>query len=671
MNLRRQLLIVSLLTLVLPWAGCQFIHETETALREGQRNMLDRTAQAIADSLSQFPAEFLDSGTDGTYRDQQIYAHPLGAAPLLDGYLDDWGLATQSMRSMRGAEGAIVYAAGNFGQSIYVVVEVRDSNVIYATPNLEAAADQVELTSVHAGGQREHIFFVPEASGALIGRRETGEGTQADSRLQGHWLETAFGYRLELRMPRRLVGSYLGLTVVNAGSGAAPTVRSSSFDGGQPGRFVTISPVLSTVASQYAQDDLRLIVTDRAGWRLASVGRISGSSGSSGSDTEGAGWMRLAYNAVLEPGSEAQLAELNPLGRERESYVVRALNGQSDGDWFRSAETGRTVVAVAKPVWSGSVQTGAVILQQGTDAILSLTNVALGRLLTLTLIATLVGAASLLGYASWLSLRIRRLASAAERAVDNEIPVADLPSAAARDEIGDLSRSFSDVLRQLQSYNEYLRTLASKLSHELRTPLTIVNSSLENLEHEALSDAGTRYTERARGGAQRLKKILDAMSEANRVEALMQNVDQESFDLRRAVESTVSAYADAWKDRRFAFAGDTSAPFAGSPELIVQLLDKLVDNAVGFSQPNDEIAINLRAEEREYVLSVFNPGPPLPDTMRSQLFDSMVSLRAGEGDKHLGLGLYVARIIAEGHGGKISAQNENNGVSFTVRLPRA
>ena len=90
MNLRRQLLLVSLLTLVLPWAGCQFIRETETALRGGQQQMLSGTARAIADSLSQFPQEF------GLQRDanrlglNQLYGHPLPRPPVIDGYFDDW-----------------------------------------------------------------------------------------------------------------------------------------------------------------------------------------------------------------------------------------------------------------------------------------------------------------------------------------------------------------------------------------------------------------------------------------------------------------------------------------------------------------------------------------------------------------------------------------------------
>jgi nitrogen-specific signal transduction histidine kinase len=69
------------------------------------------------------------------------------------------------------------------------------------------------------------------------------------------------------------------------------------------------------------------------------------------------------------------------------------------------------------------------------------------------------------------------------------------------------------------------------------------------------------------------------------------------------------------------------------------------------------------------VLSVTNPGPPLPERMRSQLFDSMVSLRANETGKHLGLGLFVARLVAVGHGGSIRAFDANGGVTFEVHLP--
>jgi signal transduction histidine kinase len=79
--------------------------------------------------------------------------------------------------------------------------------------------------------------------------------------------------------------------------------------------------------------------------------------------------------------------------------------------------------------------------------------------------------------------------------------------------------------------------------------------------------------------------------------------------------------------------------------------------------------MGVRAQGGALLLSVANPGLPLPERMRYQMFDSMVSMRPAEDDKHLGLGLYVARLIAEGHSGKISADNTEDGVTVTVTLP--
>jgi dedicated sortase system histidine kinase len=666
MNLRRQLLLVSLLTLVLPWAGCEFIRETETALREGQQDMLGGTAQAIADSLSQFPTDFFRAGSDGTYRGSEIYGHPLSVEPLIDGYTDDWTLTAASTRSLRGADGETGYRVGVYRQYLFLAIEVRDSSKIRAA-GPAADGDRVELVTQRGDGARERYVLASEAPGKFMGRRRVGKELTDESRIQAYWLDTPHGYRIEARLPLEMAGDHFGFTVVNERGDGVP-VRSATYTGDAPGRFITLSPVLVSVIRAYARDDLRLIVTDRAGWRLAEAGQLARDVTATGG--AGAGWLRLTYNALLEPGQEGSLEELDPQGRERQAYVVSALNGDTASAWFRSAETGRAVVAVARPVWSGNVQTGAVILQQGTAAILSLTNAALGRLVSFTLIATLAVALALIGYASWLSLRIRRLSKAAESALEEDPSNLLLPSSGSGDEIGDLSRSFSSVLQQLGNYNDYLRTLASKLSHELRTPLAIVNSSLENLEHEPLGEDAARYTARARDGTARLKKILDAMSEAQRVEELMQSIEPERFDLVQALTSATEAYADAWPERRFSFhAESASAAVLASPELLMQLVDKLVDNAVDFSRDADEISVSLETRDRLHRISVANPGKPLPEKMRHRLFDSMVSMRAESAGDHLGLGLYIARLIAEGHGGTISAENIADGVVFHVHLP--
>ena len=673
MNLRRQLLLVSLLTLILPWAGCEFIRETESALREGQQQMLGGTAKAIADSMSQFPYELLANAADGDTG--KLYAHPLQSAPLLDGYADDWTIPNGAMVNLRGKDGMIRYVAGAYRQHWYLYVEVRDSSPVFASGRDARDSrfhDYVSLVSVDDNDERAVYRFSAEAPGTIIATRRIGDQLFDETRATAHWQDTVEGYRLEARIPRNLAGSRLGLTVNNTDDPLKSGVTSASFSGATPGAVVTVSPVLQSVAAGYVQPGLRLIITDKDGWRLAEAGSISSSgAGDRGSDST-SGWLRMTYNLLLEPGAEAALAEPAPGGREQQSYISEALNGQAATRWFRSPDTGRAVVSVAQPIWSGTVQTGAVILQQGTDAILSLTNQALTRLIILTLVATVVVAVVLIGYASWLSLRIRHLSNAAELALDEKRLHSALPSALAGDEVGDLSRSFSSVLRQLGIYNEYLRSLASKLSHELRTPLTIVRSSLENLEHEQLSDEALRYTARAREGTDRLQKILNAMSEANRTEELIENAEPERFDLAQVIESTVAAYADAWPERRFELRNRAAnTEVNGAPELIIQMLDKLVDNAVDFTSAGDSIGISLDSEPGVVLLGVSNPGPRLPETMRAELFHSMVSVRKGDADKHLGLGLYIAMIIAEGHNGSISADNADDGVIFTVRLPCA
>ncbi len=658
MNLRRQLLLVSLLTLMLPWAGCEFIRETEIALRDGQQQMLAGTARAVANALTQYREEF--PVRDAAFPvDGQLYVHALETRPEIDGYIDDWSLEDGAPRTMRGTDGAIRFALGRHAEAVYLFVEVGDRAVVYGK-------DQVVLASSNPPYLQESISFAAEAPGRILSYKQTAYGFAPEPTIEAYWQDFAGGYRVEARIPAGQLGTHLGITVINTDDPATEGTHSHSFVGRFPGPARQPVPELMRIAGSLVQTDMRLVLTDADGWRVAKAGRL----GNSGNEA-GSRFARRLYELLLESGEEAALAEPHASGLEQQPYVSAALEGRETGAWFRSADTGRAVVAVAAPVVADGATIGAVVLQQGTDAILSLTNEGLSRLIYVTLMTTIVVAGALLGYATWLSRRIRALSVAAEDALEHEDLTRALPSALANDEIGDLSRSFSWVLQQLGEYNEYLRSLASKLSHELRTPLAIVTSSLENLEHEPLDVSSRDYTARAREGADRLRGILNAMSEASRVEELMKNAEPERFDLRAVLESTTSAYADVYTDRAFDFSSGVDDALAnGSPELVIQMLDKLVDNAVGFSQNGDTISIALDADAETLRLSVTNPGPPLPDRMRAQLFDSMVSVRSGKDSKHLGLGLYVAKLIAEGHGGRIDADNVEGGVRFTVRVPR-
>jgi signal transduction histidine kinase len=108
----------------------------------------------------------------------------------------------------------------------------------------------------------------------------------------------------------------------------------------------------------------------------------------------------------------------------------------------------------------------------------------------------------------------------------------------------------------------------------------------------------------------------------------------------------------------------------GAPDLFAQMLDKLAANAADFATPGTPIAISLQRMGEEILLQFSNSGPPLPPDIAGRLFDAMVSVRkeAGGDNPHLGLGLYIVRLIAEFHGGRASARNWDGGGGVVLQI---
>ena len=356
--------------------------------------------------------------------------------------------------------------------------------------------------------------------------------------------------------------------------------------------------------------------------------------------------------------------------------VAAAMQG-TPATRTRQTRDGRAVViSAAHPVWSGDEVTGAVVTEETTNSVMSVKSAALERLLLLTLAAFAGAGIVLMAFATRLSMRIRRLRDEAESAIDARGHIVTrLAGSGAGDEIGDLSRSFSAVLERLAEHHSYLESMAGRLSHELRTPIAVVRSSLENLKISR--EDQDLYIERAEQGLARLNRILERMTEASRLEQSLRALERERFDLAAVVRGCVEGYRLAYPQATFALElpPGRRVEVEGAPDLAAQLLDKLVENAVDFSQGSAPVRVTLDDAAGTAALTVSNQGPPLPDKMRTRLFESMISMReaTGTGTPHLGLGLYVARLIAEFHGGTIAASNlaGGEGVALGVRLPLA
>ena len=164
------------------------------------------------------------------------------------------------------------------------------------------SSDSVSVISIDEEGEQTIFHFAPEAPGKFSAIRQTGDQDFDETRIEAYWRDTAAGYQLEARIPRNLTGPRLGVTVRNTDNEIRAGVSSASFTGRAPGPVVTVSPVLESVAAGYVQPGLRLIITDKDGWRLAVAGSISTSPAGATAAEPPSGWLRLVYNLLARTG---------------------------------------------------------------------------------------------------------------------------------------------------------------------------------------------------------------------------------------------------------------------------------------------------------------------------------------------------------------------------------
>jgi dedicated sortase system histidine kinase len=695
-SIRLQLLVVALTTLVLPWAGCQYARELEGAMRAAQEQALLASAGTIANALSAQPRRVFRETDDARPFDAavgDVYVFALRSQPLLDGYREDWHVSQEPKPLPAQGGYAARWLVGSTERYLFLYLEVDDPHFnpepIDVHPETDRF-DRVDLLLERPDGALESYFFGTSAQGLIeaqstVKSEDGRDRAVTEPRIQAYWLQTSRGYHLEARLPLSLTGNRLWIEAIDGASRpTAGPARAGTIEVARPqdlgagagerprgGRLFFPTAGLDELLATFIRPGTRATVLDSNGLKLGQSGSLDPGAASGAGESESAGtWYRRFMPEGTSPPARPALGQ----GLMQSSPVSRALDGEANAAWLRAGEHQELLLSAAAPIAVGAVTRGAIVLEQTGEELVGLRDRALGRLFNLTLLATGIAVAFVLGFATWISVRIGRLRIAADSAVspDGQIRL-EMPESGRADELGDLSRSFEGLLARLNEHAQYLRTLGGKLSHELRTPLTIVRSSLDNLESEVVRDDQRAYVTRAREGIHRLQSILSSLGAAARVEESIKHTERVNFDLRELLALAVASYRDSFSGVRIELDLPADACFLrGAPDLIAQLLDKLIENAVDFTPASATIEVRLGRVAGRYALEVANDGPPIPELMLPRLFDSLFEHRVGHDERpHFGLGLYIVRLIAEFHGGTASAANrpDGTGAVFTVSLP--
>ena len=370
--------------------------------------------------------------------------------------------------------------------------------------------------------------------------------------------------------------------------------------------------------------------------------------------------------AILEPQGRvlgarwSGLARRDPLPRDDAAPGVRTVDTGS-GAWrvhVRSRLFGsRTLVLlVASPV---------------SDVSREQREVQEAMLVGIPIVLLLAGGGGL-----WLaSIGLRPITEMARRAAS--IPptgLEDLGQTRRTDELGQLATAFNGLVARLRAALQTQRQFMADASHELRTPVSIVRATSDvTLSREHRDEPEYREAIGIVGGqARRLGRLVEDMLVLARADAggyplrpVDLYLDEVVADCRRAVDVLAAERGVTIRSN-----GSPDIPFRGDEDLLRRLMLNVLQNAVQHTPAGGSVAVDIRQEPEAVRIRVSDEGPGIPADDWRRVFDRFVQLDPARRGQGTGLGLPIARWIAEAHRGTLVLEHSGpGGTTFCLSLP--
>ncbi len=258
--------------------------------------------------------------------------------------------------------------------------------------------------------------------------------------------------------------------------------------------------------------------------------------------------------------------------------------------------------------------------------------------------------------------------------------------ALASTDIDDLTR-FNEAIDQAvtESVARYTKTINNSrnlflgvLGHDLRNPIGAVSMGAEWIERSgAISPKQAKVVSEIRTAAGRATQILNDLLDLTRSSFGTEiPVVRTKTDIGSLCRQIADEHRAVNPDRRFEETHEGDPMGSCDPARLGQVLSNLLSNAVHYGDVSSPITISVLGNDPETVtITVHNLGPPIPVQTQKVIFQSWLrgedAKDPSEHDTHLGLGLYISKLITEAHGGDLSVvSDEQEGTTFSLKLPR-
>lgn len=211
----------------------------------------------------------------------------------------------------------------------------------------------------------------------------------------------------------------------------------------------------------------------------------------------------------------------------------------------------------------------------------------------------------------------------------------------------------------------------SDASHELKTPLTVILSSADLLQESAQPEQ-RQYVDNILAESRRMRALVADMLTLSRMESSRSATPFAPVELSDLVTNAALRFEPVAFEAGHPLLYDiqTGITLSGDGQQLDQLLDILLDNAVKYAAPGGSIRLTLHTAGKNAVLTVSNPGEPIPAHKLPHLFDRFYRVDdARTGSPGFGLGLAIAQQLTQRHRGHITAASDPQSTRFTVTLP--
>lgn len=252
---------------------------------------------------------------------------------------------------------------------------------------------------------------------------------------------------------------------------------------------------------------------------------------------------------------------------------------------------------------------------------------------------------------------------------------ARLETAGTKDELDRLAETLNDMLSRLDDAFTEMRQFTADASHELQTPLTILRGEMEvALRSQRSPEEYATILRSALEEIERISRIVEGLLLLARADAGVLRMDLQPVDLVHLVEEVLDQTALLARKKSIDLIMGNIEPLetAGDFVHLRRLFLNLVDNGIKYTPPGGVIKISIERKGETAILSVKDTGPGIPPEEQEKVFQrffrSQEARSAGQGGS--GLGLSIAKSIAEAHGGKLELESTpGEGSVFRVYLP--